>query len=231
MRRSGCRRVGCQFPGRPPSSPRSFQAPCRLCPVILEGLVTTTATDGSLHLAAMGPEIADTRAFDQIVLKPFGDSQTARLLAAQPTGVFHLTDDVLLLARVVTDSLPAPPAARAATAVPGWVLEEACEAFEFRIVHADVSGPRARLSANVVARHHGRPFRGFNRAAHAVVEAAILSTRVHLLGQEEVTRQLDLLRPLIDKTAGDREREAFALLAGTCDRTGSGPAETASDKP
>ena len=199
--------------------------------MILEGLVTTTATDGSLHLAAMGPEVADTRAFDQIVLKPFGDSQTARLLAAQPTGVFHLTDDVLLLARVVTDSLPAPPAARAASEVPGWVLEEACEAFEFRIVQADVSGPRARLAANVVARHHGRTFRGFNRAAHAVVEAAILSTRVHLLGLEEVTRQLDLLRPLIDKTAGDREREAFALLAGTCDRTGSGPAETASDKP
>lgn len=230
MRRSGCRRVGCQFPGRPPSSPRSFQAPCRLCPVILEGLVTTTATDGSLHLAAMGPEVADTRAFDQIVLKPFGDSQTARLLAAQPTGVFHLTDDVLLLARVVTDSLPAPPAARAASEVPGWVLEEACEAFEFRIVQADVSGPRARLAANVVARHHGRTFRGFNRAAHAVVEAAILSTRVHLLGLEEVTRQLDLLRPLIDKTAGGREREAFALLAAHCDRTGGSPAEADSDR-
>ena len=204
--------------------------PQALPPVILEGLVTTTATDGSLHLAAMGPEVADARAFDHIVLKPFCDSQTARLLAAQPTGVFHLTDDVLLLARVVTGSLPVPPAARAATAVPGWVLEEACEAFEFRIVHADVSGPRARLSANVVATHHGRPFRGFSRAAHAVVEAAILSTRVHLLGLEEVTRHLDLLRPLIDKTAGDREREAFALIAATCDRTGSGPTEAASDK-
>lgn len=199
--------------------------------MILEGLVTTTATDGSLHLAAMGPEVADSQAFDRIVLKPFCDSETARLLAAQPTGVFHLTDDVLLLARIVTGSLPAPPAARAATAVPGWVLEEACEAFEFRIVHADVSGPRARLAANVVATHRGRPFRGFSRAAHAVVEAAILATRVHLLGLEEVTRQFDLLRPLIDKTAGDREREAFALIAATCDRTGNFPTETASDKP
>ena len=184
--------------------------------MILEGLVTTTATDGSPHLSAMGPEVADARAFEHLVLKPFCDSQTARLLMDLPSGVFHLTDDVLLLARIVTGSLVEPPATRAATAVPGWILEDACEAFEFRIAQADLSGPRARLSANVVATHRSRPFRGFNRAAHAVIEAAILFTRVHLLGLTEVRRQLDGLQPLIDKTAGAREREAFTLIATSC---------------
>lgn len=184
--------------------------------MILEGLVTSCEIDGSLHLAAMGPEVPDARRLDHLVLKPFAGSRTADLLAATPEGVFHLTDDVLLLARVVTGGLTEPPVARPATKVRGWLLADACEAFEFRIAEADTSGQRARLTAEIVARHSVRPFRGFNRAAHAVVEAAILFSRLHLLGAAEIQRQLGLLQPLIDKTAGEREREAFELIAAGC---------------
>ncbi len=184
--------------------------------MILEGLITSCHADGSLHLAAMGPEVAEASRLDRLVLKPFAGSRTAELLAATPEGVFHLTDDVLLLARVVSGSLTEPPATRPAEKVRGWLLKDACEAFEFRIVEADTSSQRARLSAEVVASHSHRPFRGFNRAAHAVVEAAILFSRLHLLGAAEVQRQLTLLRPLIDKTASDREREAFEIIAGCC---------------
>ena len=196
-----------QFP--PPLPTPSF-------PVILEGLVTSCQADGSLHLAAMGPEVLDARRLDRLVLKPFAGSRTADLLAATPEGVFHLSDDVLLLARVVTGSLTGPPAARPATEVHGWLLADACEAFEFRISDADTSGQRARLTAAIVARHSFRPFRGFNRAAHAVVEAAILFSRLHLLGPAEIQRQLGLLQPLIDKTASEREREAFELITTGC---------------
>ncbi len=184
--------------------------------MILEGLIASCRTDGGMHLAAMGPEVADAREFDRLLLKPFAGSQTADRLAVTPEGVFHLTDDVLLLARVVTGCLGVPPSAQPAEKVRGWVLNDACEAFEFRIVEADTSGQRARLTAEIVASHLHRPFRGFNRAAHAVVEAAILCSRLHLLGATEIGRQLELLRPLIDKTAGDREREAFELIAGRC---------------
>ncbi len=184
--------------------------------MILEGLITSCHPDGSLHLAAMGPEVVASRRFDRLVLKPFAGSRTAELLAATPEGVFHLTDDVLLLARVVTGSLTEPPAARPAEQVRGWLLKDACEAFEFRIVEADTSGQRALLTAEVVASHSHRPFRGFNRAAHAVVEAAILFSRLHLSGAAEIQRQLEMLRPLIDKTASDCERQAFELIATGC---------------
>jgi hypothetical protein len=46
-----------------------------------------------------------------------------------------------------------------------------------------------------------------------VVEAAILVTRVHLIGRDEVRRRIEDLRVLIDKTGGPREQQAFALLA------------------
>jgi hypothetical protein len=96
---------------------------------------------------------------------------------------------------------------------------DACQAWEFIVDAVDDSSERTRLDARVVATHMGRPFLGFNRAAHAVVEAAILVTRLHLLGADEVGRRLAELAPLVTKTGGRLEHEAFALLA---DRVSSG---------
>jgi hypothetical protein len=184
--------------------------------MILEGVVTTCDAAGGMHLAAMGPEVAEGDclggAIGRLVLKPFETSQTAGNLVRLPEGVFHLTDDVLLLARIVTGTLAEPPACRPAEAVRGWVLEEACRAYEFRVEEADRSRDRGRLVARVVKRHEGRPFVGFNRARNAVVEGAILVTRLHLLGHEEVARQLRGLKVLVEKTGGTREHEAFRLL-------------------
>lgn len=184
--------------------------------MILEGLVTTTDPAGAMHLAAMGPQVNATAAYDhaieQLLLKPFASSQTGSNLLRLPEGVFHVTDDALLLARVVTGTLAAPPASRPATAVRGWVLDDACRAYEFKVVAADTSQERLRLEAEVVAVHEGRPFLGFNRARHAVVEGAILVTRLHLLGADEVRRQLRELAVIVGKTGGPREHEAFRLL-------------------
>jgi len=191
----------------------------RLSGMILEGLVTTTDQAGIMHLAAMGPQIDDARlaaspaqAIEALLLRPFASSQTAGNLSRMPEGVFHVTDDCLLLARVVAGRLDSPPASRPATAVRGWVLEEACRAYEFKVVSADASQERLRLEAQVVAVHEGRPFLGFNRARHAVVEGAILVTRLQLLGIEEVSRQFHDLKVIVGKTGGPREHEAFRLL-------------------
>jgi len=183
--------------------------------MILEGLITTRLPDGSAHLAAMGPEV-DAAALRQgrlveLVLKPFGSSQTAANLAATPTGVFQTTDDVLVLARCVAGVGPAP-VFLPADAVPGWRLADACSAWEFRIVEADRSGERQRLVAHVERLHAGRPFHGHVRARHAVVEGAILVTRLHLLGAGEVRARLAELRVLVDKTGDGEAREAFAIL-------------------
>lgn len=185
--------------------------------MILEGLVTTTAADGRLHVAAMGPwiehrERAEGR-LTGLVLKPFATSQTAVNLGRERCGVFHVSDDVLLLASVVAGRLGEPPPSRPADVVAGRVLLDACHAWEFAVDTIDDSRERLEITARVVAEHAGRPFLGFNRAAHAVVEAAILVTRVHLLGREEVARRIEELRVLVDKTGGPREEEAFALLA------------------
>jgi hypothetical protein len=53
---------------------------------------------------------------------------------------------------------------------------------------------------------------GFNRAKHAVLEAAILATRTHLLPADQIRDEYARLQIIVDKTAGPREREAMALL-------------------
>jgi len=62
--------------------------------------------------------------------------------------------------------------------------------------------------------HHGmrREFIGFNRARHAVLEAAIYATRLHMLSRAFVESELARLQVIVDKTADAPELEAMALL-------------------
>jgi hypothetical protein len=184
--------------------------------MILEGLLTTTDAEGGMHLATMGPAVDDVErmagSIRRLTLRPFADSRTASHLRQRPHGVFHAVDDVLLVARVVVDALPEPPPARRATRVDGWVLDAACQAWEFEVDEVHRTEARLRFEARVIAEHPGRPFTGFNRAAHAVIEGAILVTRLHLLGTDTVREELARLEPLVRKTGGHREHEAFALL-------------------
>jgi hypothetical protein len=187
--------------------------------MILEGIVTTTAGDGSCHAAAMGPHIDEadldlvSGRLARLALKPFATSSTFANLARHGEGVFHVTDDAAVIASLVLGESP-PLATRPAERVQGFVLEDACVAHEFRVVASDTARERGSFVAEVVASHVGRPFRGLNRATHAVIEAAILVSRLGLISREEIAAQLVPLALLVEKTGGSREREAFAGLRG-----------------
>ena len=125
--------------------------------------------------------------------------------------VRHITDDVLLLAKAALNEAGIPPS-KIAKKVNGFVLSDCCRAFEFRIRETDSSRERVHLTAEVIHTHRIRDFFGFNRAKHAVLEAAILATRFHLLPKEEIDREFARLRVIVDKTAGPQEREAMEFL-------------------
>jgi hypothetical protein len=65
----------------------------------------------------------------------------------------------------------------------------------------------------VVHRGTRRDFIGFNRASHAVLEAAIYATRVHMLPRDVHRGRVRAAPGDRDKTAGEREFAAMALLA------------------
>ena len=174
--------------------------------MIIESIVTTVDANGSINFAPMGVEWGD----ETIVLKPFLETTTFRNLNATGVAVVNLTDDAMLFAQgaISSPQFPFIPA----TIVKGAVLEAACSWRELRVVTIDATPPRSRIEARVVHRGTRREFIGFNRARHAVLEAAILATRTHLLPAEQIREEYARLQVVVDKTAGPREREAMDLL-------------------
>jgi uncharacterized protein len=175
--------------------------------VIVETIVTSMDPRGVVNFAPMGVEWGD----DVIVLKPFLETSTFRNVSATGAAVVNLTDDAMLFAQgaISSPQFPSMPA----KVVKGVVLEAACSWRELEVLTIDATPPRSRIQAKVVHRGLKREFIGFNRAKHAVLEAAILATRTHLLPAEQIREEFARLQILVDKTAGAREREAMELLA------------------
>ena len=187
--------------------------------MILEGLVTTTDASGAMRLAPMGPRVEPD--WSGFLLRPFPTSQTYRNLKVHGQGVLHVTDDVLVLAQAAVGRAPPQPS-RPAERVGGFVLTGACRFYEFVVRSMDESQERVQIRADVV--HHGtlREFFGLNRAKHAVVEAAILATRLHLIPADEVLAEYRKLRVLVEKTGGPAEHAAFDFLTEHVERTVAG---------
>jgi len=178
--------------------------------MILEGLVTTTDADGKPHLAPMGPMVFGD--FALFLLRPFPTSNTYRNLERHSEGVFHITDDARMIAYAAVGKLREVPPTNPATSVAGFVLRDACRAFEFRVKEIDTSRERVHITADVVHRHLLREWGGFNRAKHAVLEAAILATRFHLLPADDIAAEFKKLRVIVDKTGGEAEHDAMGML-------------------
>jgi hypothetical protein len=178
--------------------------------MILEGIVTTLSPEGAVNVAPMGPRV--DASMQRLVLRPFQTSQTYRNLKAQGEGVLHVTDDVWLLARAALGPVEPPPALVPATRVRGVVLADACRYYEFRVVSLDDREERVNIEAEVVHAGRLRDFFGFNRAKHAVVEAAILATRTDFLPLKEIEAEYRKLSVVVQKTGGEPERQAFAFL-------------------
>lgn len=174
--------------------------------MIIESILTTMNGSGRVNFAPMGVEWGE----HEIVIKPFLETTTFQNLRETRAAVINLTDDVLLFARGATSDVQFP--AVPATLVRGVVLEAACFWREVEVDTIDATPPRARVVTRVVHRGTRREFLGFNRARHAVLEAAILATRTRLLPAAQIRDEFARLQVIVDKTAGPREREAMALL-------------------
>ena len=176
---------------------------------ILEGIVTTQNEDGTVNISPMGP-IVDA-SVSQFLFRPYCTSTTYKNLKRASAGVFHITDDVLLFAQAALgqpDPLPE---------LEGLVLTDACRWYAFDIDTLDDSQERTHITAHTVKQGHNRDFLGFNRAKHAVLETAILATRVHLLPAADILAELDRLRSPVEKTASSAEIQAFDFLCRKID--------------
>lgn len=181
--------------------------------VIHETVVTTVAADGTPHVAPMGVRYgdgADAPGGGLVVLMPFRPSTTLDNIAATGAAVLNVVVDVRVFAGCVTGRKrwPTEPAERVA----GVRLSSALSHVELRLAGRTDADQRAVLRMHRVHAAQHAPFVGFNRAQAAVVEGAVLVSRLHLLPASKVETDMTYLQIAIDKTAGPAEREAWGWL-------------------
>jgi uncharacterized protein len=176
-------------------------------PFIRESIVTTLNPDGGAHTAPLGVIVEPPF----LVIAPFHPSTTLDNLRRHPFACVGYTTDVRVFAGCVTRRRRDWPVV-AAERCRGWRLADALAHSEVEVAEVveDATRPRFRCRAVHEAAHG--PFLGFNRAQGAVVEAAILVTRLHMLPRDKVERELGYLAIAIAKTAGAAELEAWGWL-------------------
>jgi hypothetical protein len=174
--------------------------------VIRESIITTLSSSGEVHIAPMGVIWRE----GVPILAPFRPSRTLDNLHAQPRAVINHTDDVRVFAGCLTGRRDWP--VRPAERIEGVVLASALAHQELEVAAFEDDPVRPRFRCRVVHEAAHAPFRGFNRAQAAVIEAAILVSRLGMLPAEKIDREMAYLAIAIEKTAGPQEREAWGWL-------------------
>jgi hypothetical protein len=173
---------------------------------IFETVISTVAADGTPHVAPMGVRYRD----GGVVLMPFRPSSTLANISAVGHAVLNVVADTRVFAGSVTGrrSWPVLPAER----IPGVRLACALNHVELALAELQDDPQRPVLRMDRVFEASHAPYIGFNRAQAAVIEGAVLVSRLHMLPPAKVDAEMSYLQIAIDKTASPEEREAWGWL-------------------
>jgi uncharacterized protein len=179
--------------------------------MIQELIVTTQNDEGVAHLAPMGIHFHG----DDIIILPFRPSTTLNNLLETRTAVLNYCDDVRVFAGCLTGQRDF--ALMPAEKINGSVLACTLAHSEVELVRIEDDAIRPKLFCKVIHTVNHAPFMGFNRAQYAVLEAAILTSRLSMLPLEKIDTEINYLRIGLEKTAGDKELEAWGWLMTVID--------------
>ena len=185
--------------------------------MILESIVTTVDQDAVVNIAPLGPIVLPPDpegTLPSFLLRPYHGSKTCDNLLANGKAVIHVTDDALLIAKTAIGHVHAQGlVCQAEGGSPQHQRLEDCHRwFAVEVTQYAGTPPRHEMTARCVAEGVRRPFFGFNRAKHAVIEAAILATRIGMIDAKTIRESIEALRVPVEKTAGLDEAEAFELI-------------------
>lgn len=180
-------------------------------PLIIETVVTTLDKSGIAHIAPLGL----TAEGERWVIAPFRPSRTLDNLTAHPFAVASHVDDVRVIAGCVTGRRDWPVVD--AEKVPGKRLADAVSHWELAVEEVREDAQRPRFVCRHVHAASHAPWGGYNRAQAAVIELAVLTTRLHMLPAEKIEAELRYLEIAVSKTAGRRELEAWSWLMARID--------------
>lgn len=175
--------------------------------MIIEAVITTLSAEGDAHIAPMGVHALEEGLFG---ILPFRPSRTLDNLLSTGVAVINYTDDARIFAGCLTGrrAWPLIPALK----IPCVGLAHSLSWDEVRVEAVDDDSVRPQFRARVVETRIIAPFKGVNRAAMAVIEAAILVSRLSMLPDEKIDREMAVLESAVAKTAGPKEQEAWGWM-------------------
>ena len=175
-------------------------------PFIRESIITTLHEDGSTHIAPMGVHVLD----NHLMLAPFKPSATLNNLLRNGSATINYTDDVRVFAGCMTGrrDWPTTPTEK----IEGTRLLDCLAHTEVEIDKHEDDELRPRFYCKPVYEKSHKPFHGFNRAQSAVIELAILASRLDMLPKDKINSEIEYLKIGLNKTAGDKEAEAWRWL-------------------
>jgi len=124
--------------------------------------------------------------------------------------VLNFTDDVRIFAGCLTGRRQWPVLPCVRSPVPR--LADTLAHWELTVDAIEEHPERPRFFCTVLTRAQHAAFAGFNRAQAAVVEGAILISRLDWLDPAQVAADLRYLQVAVEKTAGERERTAWQWI-------------------
>lgn len=175
--------------------------------VIYEVVVSTVSPAGQPHVAPMGVRYLEG---DRVLLMPFKPSTTLDNLLATRQAALNILTDTRVFAGCVTGrrDWPTLPMQRLA----GQRLACALRHLELQLESVSDDPQRPVLTLSIQHDQSHGPFPGLNRAQAAVVEGAVLVSRLRLLPPAKVDSEMAYLQIAIDKTASAAEHEAWGWL-------------------
>lgn len=176
--------------------------------MIFETIIISTNSAGEAHVTPFGVKHEG----DLIVVSPFKPSKTLDNILLSKSATMNMTDDVRVFAGALTNRQPwhLLPANK----IKGFRLADCLTHVELSLVNVREDDTRPQLVMQKVDTTRHEDFKGFNRAQAAVIELAVLVSRLHMLPREKIQSELNYLQIAMDKTAGEREVEAWGWLIG-----------------
>jgi hypothetical protein len=174
--------------------------------MIRECVVTTIDATGHIHIAPLGL----IEEGEEWIIAPFRPSATLHNLKSVPFATANYVDDVRIIAGCLTGRREWPIVDIRGHPVPRLAAALAHSELSVARVEEDETRPRFHCRVSKVETH--APFRGLNRAKAAVLEAAILVSRLSMLPRERIESEMAYLAIAVEKTAGADEREAWRWL-------------------
>ncbi len=175
-------------------------------PFIRECIVTTVQEDKTVHIAPMGIHEDE----EYLIILPFKPSATLDNVERDGTATLNYTDDVRVYAGCLTGNLVWPTCPT--DIIDGMRLENCLAHTELEVINKVEDEVRPKFLCKIANEVTHAPFHGYNRAQFAVLELAILVSRLHMLPQDKILQEIEYLRIGYEKTSGWREQEAWGWL-------------------